>query len=80
MEVTYKLNPENACYYSVQGLLTEDGNTNFCKIKGLCYCVQVRNFVCRIKRTTKLKALQNMAMKRIFESKRQEFPGGWGIT
>jgi len=28
----------------------------------------------------KLKELQNMAMKRIFETKGQEFPGGWGIT
>jgi hypothetical protein len=80
MKVTYKLNPENACYYSVQRLLTEDGNINSYRIKVLCYCVQVRNFVCHIKRTTKLKALQNTAMKRILETKGQKFPGGWGIT
>jgi len=80
MKVTYKLNPENAYCYSVQRLLTEGGNINFYKITGLCYCVHVRNFVRHIKRTTKLKTLQNMAMKRIFETKGQEFPGNWGIT
>jgi hypothetical protein len=80
MKVTYKLNPYNACYYSIQRLLTEDGNINLYRIKVLCYFVHVRNFVCHIKRTRKLKALQNMAMKRIFETKEEEFPGGWGIT
>jgi hypothetical protein len=80
MKVTYKLNPYNVCYYLIQRLLTEYGNINFYRIKVLCYCVHVRNFVCHIKRTTKLEALQNMAMKRIFETKGEEFPGGWGIT
>jgi hypothetical protein len=79
MKVTYKLNPENAYCYSVQRLLTEGGNI-FYKITGLCCCVHVRNFVCHIKKTMKLKTLQNMAMKRIFETKRQESPGGCGIT
>jgi hypothetical protein len=80
MKGTHKLNQENACYYSIPRLLTEDGNINLYKIEVLCYCVHVRNCVCHIKRTTKLKALQNMTMKRIFENKGQEFPGGWGIT
>jgi len=75
MKVTYELNPENACYYSIPRLLTEDGNINLHNIEVLCYCVHVRNFVCHIKRTMKLKALQNMTMKRIFETKEQEFPG-----
>jgi len=76
MKFTYKLNPGNACYYSIPRLLIEDGNINLYKIKVLCYFVYVRNFVCHIKRTTKFKALQNMAVKRIFETKGQEFPGG----
>ena len=74
MKVTHKLNPENACDYSNQRLLTEYGNINLYRIKILCYCVHVRNFVCHIKRTTELKALQNMEMKRIFKTKGQEFP------
>jgi hypothetical protein len=78
MKVTCKLNPQNACYCSVRRLLTKDRNVNFYKTKVLCYCVHVWNFVPLIKGTSKMRALQDMALKRIFVNKGQEFPGGWG--